>query len=279
MRTAYYIATHHKFEQFRWLFEAIYQPGDVYAIHVDRKSRADFHKRVLEHIGTRPNVVLLPRISVAWGGWSQIGAELAAIRELLKFAPDWKYFINLSGQDYPLKPLAHIKETLRREWPRNVIRVWSFDRVRKAEPQDPHLKQRLFFEFRGRVVRTPLRLPYTGSLDLKFKGSQWHMLTREFCEWLDHSPVVKRIARRLKFSEIPDETFFQAALMNSPFREQRTSDHYRTILWPGPKILGMEDYPGMTQSDHLFGRKFDESVDRAVLERLAADNGYRVPQR
>jgi len=38
-----------------------------------------------------------------WGGYSLVDAELRGIKELLKMSLKWEFFINLSGQDFPLK--------------------------------------------------------------------------------------------------------------------------------------------------------------------------------
>ncbi|BCS54647.1 glycosyl transferase [Geobacter sp. SVR] len=277
MKTAYFIIVHHKLNQFRWLFEAIYSGEDLFCIHADRKSGPEFQEQLRRMIGPRPNVIFLPPRRVIWGGWRLVAVELEAIRHLLAADADWKYYINLSGQDYPIKPLPTIKEILRAAWPRNFIRSWPFSAIRELEPDDPHLPRQLAFEAFGRLVRTRYRLPFPRSLDIRFKGSNWHMLTREFCCWLLEDPLSRRVARMVRYTFIPDEIFFQAVIMNSPFREMRT-DFRRFVIWPGPKILGLEDYPRLLESDCLFGRKFDENHDRRVLQHLADDCGYRPPE-
>jgi hypothetical protein len=68
--------------------------------------------------------------------------------------------------------------------------------------------------------------------------------------------------------------------MNSPLRETVVNDNLRYLDWsrtPAPAVLGVGDLDGMLGSDKLFARKFDESVDRDVLDRLdeAIDGGPR----
>jgi hypothetical protein len=277
MKTAYFIALHHKINQFRWLFEAIYSEDDVYCIHVDRKSDNKFYEEVKNYVGSRANVTFLQPKLMTWGGWSQVAIELDAIRVMLKADSDWKYFINLSGQDYPIKPIALIKEKLQNEWPRNFIRAWTFATIKELEPNDPHLTRIFAFEAFGRLVRTRIKLPFPRSMDIKFKGSNWHMLTRDFCQWLADDPLTKRVARQVQYIVSPDEVFFQALIMNSPFKDLRTEDSYRFVIWPGPKTLRSEDYENILLSNCLFARKFDETVDREILSRLASDLGYSVP--
>jgi hypothetical protein len=275
VKLAYFVSLHHKPAQFRWLFDAIYSDSDLFCIHIDAKAPPDLVRAIQTHVGVRPNVTFLPRRRVNWGGWSQVRVELDAIRHLVGRG-SWHYYVNLSGQDYPLQSRHRIRERLREAWPRNFIRVWPFSLVRRLQPDDPHLRRDLCIELGSRVFRTRLRLPFPTKIDVAAKGAQWHCLTREFCCWLLETPLRAQVARHVRFTLVPDELFFQAMIVNGPFRETRC-DYAREIVWPGPKVLGMEDYERLSRSDALFGRKFDEAHDGEVLLRLAARNGYRAP--
>ena len=79
---------------------------------------------------------------------------------------------------------------------------------------------------------------------------------------------------------IPDEIFFQTLIMNSSLRETVVDDNLRYVDWsrePAPAILEVSDLDRMLASGKLFARKFDETVDRDVLDRLdaAIDDGER----
>ena len=51
------------------------------------------------------------RIKSRWGGWSHLRLILACLREAVaRHDPDW--VLVLSGQDYPLRPLADIEADL-----------------------------------------------------------------------------------------------------------------------------------------------------------------------
>ena len=275
-RIAYYLAAHHKPRQFAWLFSSIYTEQDLFLVHVDKKASPADYEAITKIVGGGPNIVLLPRRTENWGGWSQVGAEMAALKVALGDSGDWDYFINLSGHDYPIKSPQDIRSTLARAYPQNFIRAWSFDKVRGTEPDDPHLRREMALEIGRHTRKLGVGLP-GGAKYLQFKGSQWHMLTREFCEWLANDKVPRRIARRLRFTHCPDETYFQAAIMTSPFADRRAPDCGRFFEFPGPRTLVLDDLQQLLEVDDLFARKFDEDVDGEILRQLAERLGLASP--
>jgi hypothetical protein len=278
MKIAYFIMIHHMFSQFCWLFDAVYTEDDIFLIHVDKKADKDFYDQVKSYAGSRTNVRFLPQRAITRFGWSVVSVELEAIRILANCTAQWKYFINLSGQDYPIKSLACIKDRLRAEYPRNFIDVISFDEAAKLDAEDPHPNRILSFEVFGRIAKTPLQLPFPRSIDIRYKGPAWFIFARDFCKWLLSEPITKRLATLVKYTWNPDELFFQSLIMNSPYRNSRTDQSGREMIWiagsASPKILRIEDYERLSMSPALFARKFDESVDRQILINLAYDHGF-----
>lgn len=279
MNLAYFLLVHRDPEQFRWLWRAIGNSSDCFCIHVDAKSPDSFDAEVRRVVGAAPNVRWLPRRKIAWSGWSMVAAELDAMRLMLSergSLPPWRHWINLSGQDYPIKPMESIRRTLAAGGDRNHIRCWTFDRVAVDEPDDIHLRRRAYLEYRGKIRRVPLlRLP--GSRNLDWKGSTWHMLAREFCEWAVDSEFARRPPAALRFAFCPDELFFQALIMSSGFAPTVDQDFGRLVLWPGPKVLGVGDLPCIRSSPCLFARKFDHARDADVLREIAAECGHGSP--
>jgi hypothetical protein len=283
MRIAYLLMIHNNFAQVKWIINAIHTPDDYFIIHIDKNSTQNFRQQVNRYVGNLDNVKYLTPYRMTRFGWSIVETELCAIRELASSKHEWKYVINVSGQDYPIKSMGAIKSKLIKEWPRNFIEVIPLVKIAEQDPHDPHLTRRLAFEMFGRVVTTRIRPPFSKMVDVDYKGSAWFMLTRDFCEWIMSNQITRKIARRVRYTWNPDELFFQALLMNSPYRNSLAEHYGREIIWPGgtasPKTLCMEDYERLSASPALFARKFDESVDRQVLVSLARDHGYQVPAR
>jgi hypothetical protein len=273
MRLAYFIMVHDNPSQFRWLWRAIHQPEDIFAIHIDAKTSAEDTQRFHETINGPPNFIMLPRIEIHWGGWNLAKIEIDAIRCLLEFGGKWDYFINLSGYDYPLRCRAEIAAYLR-EWS-----GLNFINSRPIDDYSKSVRTRTEWVFRvdgGQVVKTNTPLPRPKHFELGWKGSNWHMLSRNFCDWLVSSELLEEICDHLQHTFIPDEFLMQTVIMNSTFRETR-ADNMRKVIWPGPKFLRMEDEKELLCSQDFFARKFDAKVDERILRVLAGHIGAKVP--
>ena len=276
MKLAYFFPIHRLARQFAWVFSAVYDPDDVFVIHIDRDAPQSFRREIETLIERKPNVHLLDSIPVAWGGWSICEVELRAIRLLVDLNQDWQYLVNLSGQDYPVRPIAEFRNFLAAHQGQNFIRLTALSDA------PFHFRRRLFFyctERNGKLVRMAWPNWPFRPLKIAWFGSQWHFLSRDFCDWIAASGVAQRAKRSLEHVKIPDEFFMQAIAMNSPFRETLNTASWRFIRFAGPSpvVLRAADYDAIAASPTFFARKFDESVDSEILERLADRIGAPVP--
>jgi len=279
---AYFLAVHKNPEQVLHLLDAILRDEDTFVLHVDSKSPRNVRSDLEKSLRGKSNVRFLPSQACNWGSWSQVKIELNGIADLLNRPGSWQHFIDLSGQDYPLVPVELIKQFLGGH-PRD-----SF-----MEVTDPHKnpgtdEHRLFvrrwnryhLEHPRRGTEGPYRLPIPNPFPKNlqwFRGSNWKILSREFCEFLiaGEDDLVKVATRFWRWTACPDESFFQTVLMNSRFRDRVVFDNKREVVWPGPKTFTMDDYSYLKASRQFFARKFDMSLDRSVLDRLAGDLGVR----
>lgn len=90
--------------QFESLLRAIYRPQNIYCIHIDQNSPKEIRQAVQNIASCFQENVFTVSVarSVTKGTLSHLQAELGCLRSLLKH-PEWKYFINLSENDFPLK--------------------------------------------------------------------------------------------------------------------------------------------------------------------------------
>ncbi|CAH3038430.1 unnamed protein product [Porites evermanni] len=96
-------------------FHAIYMPHNVYCLHLDKKSTANFKRAVHSFIDCLPNVFITKKlIDVVWGHVSVLQAQLNCMEDLFHSDIPWKYLITLVAQDYPLYDNKGIVEGLKK---------------------------------------------------------------------------------------------------------------------------------------------------------------------
>ena len=110
---AFGILVYKDVEQVERLLRAIYRPQHFYCFHVDNKTKAEPIYRSLRNIASCFDNIVVPsdRVSVFWGETSILGAELVCMKHLWK-SRGWRYYINLTGQEFPLKTNLEIVRIL-----------------------------------------------------------------------------------------------------------------------------------------------------------------------
>ncbi|EKX44206.1 hypothetical protein GUITHDRAFT_140033 [Guillardia theta CCMP2712] len=251
------------------LVEYVVGGDDVLVVHVDSKADGSLRRRMEELEKERGNVFLLPRsLSVTWGGFSMVKAQLEMMKfvvrdERVRRRGRWDVLINLSGQDIPLMPKDVLKKHLSGQgamnWMQLELHNSSFSMGGWAECDN-----RMW-----RVVQS--RSPPRGMI--LAQGSQWFILSRDFVSYITacltrtrevageeeeeeeeeevegvcerggavldrwactrECGVTRSYSRWARHSFIPDESFFQTVLVNSPFCQTLFPDNLRHINWEG----------------------------------------------
>lgn len=110
---AFSIVMYERVEQAEILLRSIYRPQNYYCIHVDLKSSLKTLEAMEAIAKCFDNVFLAKnRVNVQWGKFGVLEADLICLRQLYN-AGKWRYFINLTGQEFPLKTNAEIVSILR----------------------------------------------------------------------------------------------------------------------------------------------------------------------
>jgi hypothetical protein len=270
MNIAYAIFAHRDGPQLARLLSRVYAAENLYYVHVDAR-RPDVRRAAEEFASKTPsrNVHLLPSRRIVWGGWSLARAQLAAMRSALGDERHWDYFINLSGQDYPLRTQQTIRASLAQSPPgSNFMEVLDFERAR---PTIAPRVQYCHIEIGSRLLR--LRLPRRPLKGIKlYWGSNFGVFSRAFCRHLLDSPLAARCRRYLRLAKLPEEFLFQTVLMNSPeFAGTLVPRHQRLISWhekdnPHPKVFTITDIDALMRADAWFARKFDLRIDEQVID-------------
>jgi len=271
---AYLILVHRYPGQFKRLFRAIFHPANYYLIHVDKRSGVGLQTEIQDFLSSFANASLLKSQSTLWGGYSLVNAELRGVAELLKMGLKWEFFINLSGQDFPLKSQTRIQDFLNRNIGKDFIGVAD---QRKIRPDTLPRIEKYYVEFGDRILQIPITRPYLRGVN-PYIGGQWKILSRTFCEFVCYSLEVERFKRFYRHTLISDEGFFQTVIMNTSYEGRIVNDDKRTIVWVPmgtiklrPKDFTSKDAEFLLGSQGLFARKFDETVDAGILSILESN--------
>jgi len=100
------------------LLRTIYRPWNYYCIHIDKKANKEFVSAInelVECLNKKHNNIIntANRVDVKWGKMSVLEADLNCMKELYDKYKKWKYLINLTGQEFPLKTNAELVKILK----------------------------------------------------------------------------------------------------------------------------------------------------------------------
>lgn len=268
---AYFILVHRYPEQFKRMFRAIYAPGNCYVVHVDKSSGPALQADVRAFLEPYQGVEMIASRKALWGGYSLVDAELRGMARLLEMHPGWSHFINLSGQDFPLKSQAYVSDFLLANPGRQFIRFADQEQVR---PDTMERVGHYAIEAAGRMFRTGIGRNYLPGAK-PYIGTQWKAVTRAFCDFVCHDAQAKRFKLFYKRSFIPDEGFFQSVMLNTRGHGEVVNDDLRTIDWVPdghgelrPHVFTAADAMRLKFSPNLFARKFDATEDSDILDIL-----------
>ncbi len=267
----YFLLVHRYPEQFKRLFKAIYAPGNQYVIHIDKSSGAVLADDITGFLKPYQGVDVLESQDALWGGYSLVDAELRGMARLLEMDANWSHYINLSGQDFPLKSQEYIRQFFAANPGKQFIRALD---QRMERPDTINRISHLFVEEGGKLTATGVARPFLIG-DTPFIGTQWKAVTRSFCEFVCHDPKAERFKKFYRNSFIADESFFQTVIMNSGDQGIIMNDDLRMIDWVPdgdiklrPRNYVKSDLKRLTRSSDLFARKFDAEENDDVLTSL-----------
>jgi hypothetical protein len=249
---AYIVSAYKLPRQLTRLVRALQRPQHTFYIHVDANSESAMHDAVRSTLEGDDNVEMLPPHVCEWGDFGHVRATLKGLDRLVASGTRYDYVALLTGQDYPIKSGQRTEEYL------EARHGQSFMNFRPL-PVDG-LEE-------GGYARLPSReLP--NALTPYFGSGYWTLHRRaieHIHEFLGSHPEYVSYFERVR---IPDEMFFQTILVNSPLRATLVNDDLRLIKWPGPAVLTSADLDEIKRAPDLLARKFDETVDAAVLDEI-----------
>ena len=284
MQIGILITAHTNPDHLRRLVDVLKKDFSIF-IHLDKRSSID-----PEIFAQESQVHVIKIHKVYWGSHNQILATLDLLK--LAYEHNCDYYLLISGSDLPIKNNRDIIAEIQRspeisyidynklprdDWPLHggLDRLQLFwDNI--DNPQSNSLSNR--FLSACRYIQRFLHLKRRLLLVTYFGGPNWVNLSKEAVTYLlnfieNHPEYLKSF----RYTRNADEIWLHTVLLNSPFCHQIENNPKRYIDWLSgpeyPKVLRMDDYGKILQSDGFFARKFDVNVDSSIYEKILREIG------
>lgn len=281
-RHAYLIKAHHQFDLLEKLLRLLDdERNDIY-IHIG--VGVSYDRARLEKCVKRSGIFFVNPVKESWGGYSQIESELHLFETAVE--KEYVYYHLLSGVDLPLKTQEEIhaffeandgKEFIyfcpKSFWKESVYKYeqYRFLQEKVGRKQNGVCffieKISLFLQRRIGIKRQQSGMEYC-------LGANWVSITHNLVEYIvGQKELIQKLFDKTLCC---DEFFVQTLVWNSEFKKNVYSfeDDYfaclRLIDWKrgNPYVWRNQDYEELMNAPHLFARKFDENVDRVIIERI-----------
>jgi hypothetical protein len=283
----YIVLSHRNPEQVLRLVRAL-REGPAARVLVRHDPRAEpIGPKELEEAGGEP---VEDGIPFEWAGWPHVQVLLGCLREAVaRHDPDWALI--LSGQDYPLRPLADIEAELdaslldgrlgsvreverRRPAPGDdefFLRANYRHYTRpRAMPDLPHALRPLIYA-RELPPLVGIRRIAPAPVPLAF-SSDWLTLGRRAIQTVLAAADNGRLMRYFRRVAVPSESLFASVLLsNESLTIERDHRRVADFAHEGaahPDVLTRADFDRLVTSGADFARKFDAAVDSHVLDLL-----------
>lgn len=218
------------------------------------------------------------------GGISLVNVELLLLKKAISVGRYQHYHL-LSGSDLPIKTQDQIisffdenmnKEFIRFEKPNYVYQ----DRTRYYHFLQDKIGRSHNLFFRGSeilLVQMQKILHIHRNRKIEFqKGTQWFNITDGLARYVvEKESWIKKV---FKYTYCSDEIFLQTILISSPYKNNLYHKEFdndphaimRLIDWNRgkPYTFRSSDYDELCESDMLFARKFDASVDSEIIKSI-----------
>lgn len=295
----YQVHSHHAPAQVERLVRHLVRASTGAVVLVSHDVRGEpLDARALERIGD----VHVLHARGGYGDFSHVDRWVDASRWLDTHGVDYDWMVTVSGQDYPVRPLAQVECELRASavdgyvehfpvfgrssrWPRRRGRIRYLYRHHRLPGMPGGARAVLRLASAVSLVQPLLALNAAyGTIGVRaptplgpdfplFGGSFFTTLRRECVEYVrafyEQRPAVVRYFRG---TLAPEEVYFQTVLLASG-RFTLSGDCKRFFDFASgdgarPRLLDMVDLPALLSSGAHFARKFDVGYDTGILDAL-----------
>ena len=246
-------------------------------VHVDKKS--GFTPEQMARLNALPGVRAISHYVVNWGSVYHLHALIDLCRMALEDSRVTHLHL-ISAQDFPCVSAAafarcfegddriHMQFLTTADYPELAHRYEHYHCMHRLNYRDMSERAQNWV---GRIDRFQDMLHIRRRLSVPHKGLVWLSLPREAARYAVDAPQNRRLLRRLRYTYIPEEFFFQNAFEGTTWAEKITGDALRFSIWDEPErgmpaLLDERDLPAIDASGCVFCRKVNAGT--ALYETL-----------
>lgn len=289
LRHAYLIVAHNDWELLKILIELIDSSNHDIYIHIDKKSK-NVPVNEISGSAKESGIFIYQEYKVYWGGYSIVQAEMLLLKNA--YLNKYDYYHILSGADLPIQSKDYIDTFFEKNRGKEFIAFYerNSETIRRTKYYHflQNYRRRFKIQFFNEIFTFLERSLLLGQMIIhidrmrKFsdieimKGSQWCSITHEFVEHvLGCEQLIEKVFR---YTSCADELFLQTIVWNSKFKEKLfqskdIENNLRLIDWTrgvngNPYTFKKIDFDLIKNSKCLFARKFNTSVDKAIINEI-----------
>ena len=281
---AYLVMAHNQYDILITTLRLLDHDNNSFYIHIDRKSN-NVPWDEIKGATKKSKIIFVDRISVNWGGYSQIQCTMNLLKNAVK--GNYDYYHLISGVDLPIKTKHQILDYFENH--ENVQYV-HFEQSQMQEKYLDRIKTWYIFQEGAKNHKTcamlgkclkkmqaMLRIDRTKRTQEEIQfGASWFSITHSLAKYaLEQEPWVHNI---FKCGCCVDEMWLQSVIVNSPFKNELVHNAFsgeymsclRYVDWKRgtPYVFRISDFQDLITSPYLFARKFDLNVDEKIVSAI-----------
>lgn len=280
---AYLIMAHNQFDILKKLLLMLDDERNDFFIHIDVKAK-NFDKEDISSCIKKGSIYFTKQTSVMWGGSSQVVCEMLLLNECIRHGK-YAYIHFLSGVDLPIKNKKFILNFFDEHPNKQFLQIGYAEKhlyrlnryhLFLNHPNTPKavkdninkIVEILSYKFKTDRLRKYQNIKIV-------KTANWFSITGDCAAYIVSQE--KFIRKLTKHTVCADEMFLGTVIRNSKYWEQV---YIKEVSWDGhmryidrihnegtsPHTLTILDKDILLNSDMLWARKFDETVDSNIID-------------
>lgn len=280
---AFSIKAHVNPRQLEQLLRTVYRPHNTYCIHVDKKTDESVHRAINQIGNCFKNVHVIQKpINLIYASSAHVRVELELMKLCRARGRTWKYYINLTGQDFPLKTNLEMVQILKKLQGQNDIENYMLTQYRWK-----HLMRKTKIVDGNVIATNETKEPFPYNLQVR-KGSTYGIFSRSFVDFLLGDNIARMFVNWSR-DITPSEEIVWSTLNSLPWapggysvevRREDGSHMAKAVIWTfdgdycqgktvrSVCVFGSGDLPWLKDRHELFANKFHDDYDPVPLDCL-----------